>query len=286
MLGRARLFGQGDTASWRVFDITIQVRVLRPRGATRVWLPTPLAVAPYQNTMGDTYHPGNGTAVMIETTADDPDILGCAWDDGVDPAVTLVSRIATTGYAVSLTTPSVAPLPDHVLARFLKPTRFMPTDGSVRTTAETIVRGAGTDLERARAIYGWIVEHVPAAHGTHEEANTRFVGLCRAAGIPSRVLYGLALSSGDATKNQQCRAEVYLTGYGWVPIDPARGATGFGAWKNDWIAYNFAHDVQLRGSTRKPLAFLMYPQGETGDGPLDSLDAEHFTYAIAVDEVR
>src|SRR5260221_13180660 len=93
LLGRARLFGQGDTAAWRVFDITTQVRVLRPRGPTKVWLPTPLAVAPYQKTMGDTYHPGGGTAVMIENTADDPDILGCTWGEGVDPAFTLVSPL-------------------------------------------------------------------------------------------------------------------------------------------------------------------------------------------------
>ena len=76
--------------------------MLQPRGATRVWMPTPLAVAPYQKTMGDTYHPGDGTAVMIETNANEPDILGCSWDEGVDPVLTLVSRVATTDHAANL----------------------------------------------------------------------------------------------------------------------------------------------------------------------------------------
>ena len=61
--GRA-LLARTPSPDWRVFEITTRVRVLQPRGATRVWLPTPLAVAPYQKTMGDTYHPGGGSAVM------------------------------------------------------------------------------------------------------------------------------------------------------------------------------------------------------------------------------
>ena len=59
----------------------------------------------------------------------------------------------------------------------------------------------------------------------------------------------------------------------------------FGSWEMNWIAYNFAHDVVLRGSSRKPLGYFMYPQGETADGPLDSLDPDQFNYSIAVSEV-
>ena len=83
--GRRRCSRSRTPSRWRTFEITTRVQVLQPRGATRVWLPTPLAVAPYQKTMGDTYHPGGGTAVMIETNANEPDILGCSWDEGVEP---------------------------------------------------------------------------------------------------------------------------------------------------------------------------------------------------------
>ena len=48
----------------------------------------------------------------------------------------------------------------------------------------------------------------------------------------------------------------------------------------NWVAYNFAHDVALPGSDGKPLGFLMYPQAETAEGRLDSLDPDSFKYEI------
>jgi transglutaminase-like putative cysteine protease len=339
---RADLFAQAGTPRWRTFEITTRVEVRQPRGATRVWLPTPLAVAPYQKTMGDTYHPGGGTAVMIETNANEPDMLGCSWDEGVDPTLTLVSRVATTGHSANLETPTVPPPPDlSAFSRFLKPTRLIPIDGIVRTTANAITKGAGTDAEKARAIYDWIIENTfrdPKVAGCGvgdikfmlesgnlggkcADISALFVGLCRAAGIPARDVYGLrvarseqgfrslGLASADATKAQHCRAEVYLAGYGWVPVDPAdvrkvvleeppgNLASGdervkiarerlFGSWEMNWIAYNFANDVALRGSNRAPLAYFMYPQGETAAGAIDSLDPEHFKYTIIVRELE
>ena len=40
------LFAQApESEQWRMFEITTRVDVRQPNGATRVWLPTPLAVA-------------------------------------------------------------------------------------------------------------------------------------------------------------------------------------------------------------------------------------------------
>src|SRR4051812_12898877 len=62
---------QSREGGWRTFEITTRVHVREPRGATRVWLPTPFSSAAYQHTMGDNYHPGDGTAVMIETNVNE-----------------------------------------------------------------------------------------------------------------------------------------------------------------------------------------------------------------------
>ena len=324
---------------WRTFELTTRVRVLKPSGITRVWVPMPLVSAPYQKTLGDTYLATGGRSVVVES--EDLDLLMAEWDAGVDPVLAVRNRVATRDHAADLVTPTVPPLLDSSpLARFLRPTRLIPTDGVVRETADAITRGAGTDFERARAIYEWIVDHTfrnPETRGCGTgdirfmleskdlggkcaDLNSLFVGLARASHIPARDVFGirvagsgkglrsLGLASDNATKAQHCRAEVYLTGYGWVPVDPAdvrkvaleeppghlplddekvheARTRLFGSWEMNWIAFNMAHDVALPRSKRPALGFFMYPQAETADGRLDSLDPEAFRYDITAREL-
>src|SRR5712671_5767740 len=338
---RAAAEQTGQAGGWRTFEITTQIDVLQASPTTRVWVPTPLAAAPYQKTFGDTYHASGGRAVMIETNATEPDMLGAEWEDGNPAVLTLTSRVATRDHAADLAAPTVPPPPDLAsFARFLKPTKYIPTDGIVRKTADAITRGAGTDFEKARAIYEWIVDNTfrdPKTRGCGvgdirfmlesndlggkcADLNALYVGLARAAGVPSRDVYGirvgkselgyksLGTTSENITKAQHCRAEVHLAGYGWVPVDPAdvrkvaleeppgnraladdivkkARARLFGSWEMNWIAYNFAHDVTLPGSSGAPVGFLMYPQAETADGRLDCLDPDNFKYEITSKEV-
>ena len=330
----------GD-AAWRNFEVVTTVNVLQPEGRTRVWLPTPLVDAPYQRTSGDTYRADGGFVEMVERPADSIDVLVAEWPAGVAPILKMTSRVATRDHAVDLATPSVPPPLDmRPLERFTRATKMLPLDGIVKETETKITRGAGTDIERARAIYDWIVEH------TYRDPNTRgcgvgdirfmlesgnlggkcadlnalFVGLCRASKIPARDVYGLrvaptrldatslGLTSTNATRAQHCRAEVYLTGFGWVPVDPAdvrkvaleeppgnlplgdpkvRSARTrlFGSWEMNWIAFNMAHDVQLPGAKRGAINYFMYPQAETAAGRVDSLDPDAFQYSITAREL-
>jgi len=337
---KAWYLAPAPVAPRRIFEITTRIEILQPSGPTRVWVPTPLAAAPYQETLGDTYHLGeDGRSVMVEN--EDVDMLVAEWPAGAAPMLTLTSRVATMGHAANLTEPTIAPpLSLDVFSRFLRPTRLIPTDGIVKETAAMITRGAGTDLEKARAIYEWIVDNTfrdpktvgcgtgdirfmlesKSLSGKCADLNSLFVGLARASGVPARDVWGLrvaksesglrslGLSSDIASKAQHCRAEVYLVGYGWVPVDPAdvrkaaldeppgnlplsderiRAARArlFGSWEMNWIAYNVAHDVALPGSKHgRPLPYLMYPQCETANGRLDSLDPESFSYEITVRE--
>jgi hypothetical protein len=59
----------------------------------------------------------------------------------------------------------------------------------------------------------------------------------------------------------------------------------FGSWEMNWIAFNDAHDVLLPRSKRGILGFFMYPQAETANGRLDSLDPDTFKYEITAREV-
>jgi len=331
------VFAGTTPGSWRTFEVTTRVEVLKSSGATRIWVPAALInQTPFQRTLANTFDAKGGTAKIVESKADALGIIASQFPAGVKPILTVTSRIATKNYAVDLSAPSRAPKENRAeLEHFLRPTKLLPTDGIVKATATEITRGAKTDVEKARAIYEWIVDNTfrnPKTRGCGvgdirfmlesrdlggkcADLNALYVGLARAADLPARDVYGirvaksemgyksLGTSSEKVTKAQHCRAEVYLGGYGWVPVDAAdvrkvvleeppgnlpledemvkkARARLFGSWEMNWMAYNFAHDVTLPGSSGAPIAFFMYPQAETADGRLDSLDPDGFKYEI------
>jgi len=53
----------------------------------------------------------------------------------------------------------------------------------------------------------------------------------------------------------------------------------------NWMAYNFASDVSLPGSLGERLNFLLYPQAETSEGRIDSLNPDAFQYEITSKEI-
>jgi hypothetical protein len=46
-----------------------------------------------------------------------------------------------------------------VLAKYVGATDFIPTDGAVKELSSSIVKGAKTDMEKARALYDWVVDN-------------------------------------------------------------------------------------------------------------------------------
>jgi transglutaminase-like putative cysteine protease len=243
------------SAGFRTFEITTRVAVLKPSGATRVWLPAALlSETPFQKTLSNRFSAEGGTAAMVEERGDGLGIVAAEFPSGAKPVLTLTSRVATKNYAVDLTAPGRTPAARRAeLEHFLRPTKLLPTDGIVKATAAEITRGAKTDVEKARAIYAWIVETTfrdPKTRGCGigdirfmleskdlggkcADLNALYVGLARAAGLPARDVYGIRIakselrfkslgtSSENITKAQHCRAQVYLESYGWAPVDPA-----------------------------------------------------------------
>ena len=338
-----RLFARGvSPAGWRTFEVTTRVEVLKPAGKTLVWLPAALIrETPYQKTLSNRSTAEGGTAGIVEMKPDALGIVSARFPSGVKPVLTLTSRVKTRDYEVDLSAPGRAPKSGRAeLEHFLRPTKLIPIDGIVKATATEATKGAKSDLEKARATYEWIVENThrdPKARGCGNgdirfllesrdlggkcaDLNALYVGLARASGLPARDVYGirvtrsrlgyqsLGASSENVTKSQHCRAEVYLDGFGWVPVDPAdvrkvvleeppgnrpmdddlvkkARARLFGSWEMNWMAYNFGHDVALPGSSGPTVGFLMYPQAETAGGRLDSFDPENFKYEITSREI-
>ncbi|HEY0703100.1 MAG TPA: transglutaminase-like domain-containing protein [Candidatus Acidoferrales bacterium] len=251
-----RLFPQTAASDgWRTFEITTRVEVLKPAGTTRIWVPAGLAnPTPFQKTLANTFDAAGGTAKLVDSQSPALGIIAAEFPAGAKPVFTVTTRVTTKNYTVDLSAPGTAPKTSAAeLETFLQPTKSLPTDGIVKQTADEITTGSKTDVDKARAIYNWIVENTfrnPKTRGCGlgdirfmletkdlggkcADLNALYVGLARAAGLPARDAYGirvakselgyksLGASSETITKSQHCRAEVHLAGYGWVPVDPA-----------------------------------------------------------------
>ncbi len=250
------LAAPGD--KWRVFEVATRIEVLKPAGVTRVWVPLPLVDdTDYQKNLGSTWKVDGGAATTSTDAKYGAQMLYTEWPGTVSsPVLQATSRFATRDRAVDLSRPAgTAVRADRAeLQRYLAATELVPTDGIVRDTAREITRNVrGGDVEKARAIYEWIVENTfrdPKTRGCGvgdikfmlesrnlggkcADLNALFVGLARAVNIPARDVYGLRVAKSEygyrslgvgtdnVTRAQHCRAEFYSAGYGWIPVDPA-----------------------------------------------------------------
>lgn len=327
--------------AWRTFEITTRVEVVKPAGVTRAWVPVPSVESDYQK-LGDNVWQSNGTARLARDGKYGAAMVVAEWGPAEKaPVLEVVSSFSTRNRKTDFSKPDPSLRLDASSASFnTESSEHVPTDGIVRKTAREIVKGKKTEIEKARAIYEWVVENTfrdPKTRGCGigdiktllesgnlggkcADLNALYVGLARSVGLPARDVYGIrvvksafgyrALGAGtpNVTRAQHCRAEVFLAGFGWVPVDPADvrkvvleekaqpitladpvvppvRAKLFGAWEMNWLAYNEAWDVALPGSNGPRVNFFMYPQGETGGRRLDSLDPDNFKYTITAREL-
>lgn len=327
--------------AWRHFEVTTRLEIAKPEGKVQAWIPVPsVNEADWFRSVESTWT-GNGNAGLKRDARYGAGFVHVEWESVQTPAIEVRSRVKTQDRSVALEEPAngVA-LSDADRRLYTTATALIPTTGIVKETSDRIVDNANTDIEKARRIYEWVVENTARKAsirgcgigdiaamlssgnltGKCADINALYVGLARAAGLPARDVYGIrvapsrfgykSLGAGSEviTKAQHCRAEVYLSGLGWIPVDPAdvrkvaleeppanlplgdpkvaaARAALFGAWEGNWLAYNFAHDIVLPGSRGPAVDFLMYPQAETVAGRLDCLDPDSFRYSITAKEL-
>ncbi len=330
---------------WRTFDVTTTVQLRDARAASTIWLPVPSLDTPWQRTLDTQWTSSSGGEVRLAADGDTGArvLVARFATPAAAPTLTLVNRIQTQNRATDWQAGPAGPAPEpEELRRWTAPSSLIATDGIVRKVAEQIVAGARSDREKAQRIYDWVVVSTyrePKVRGCGvgdiktmletnnlsgkcADINALFVGLCRAAGLPARDIYGVRLvpsafgyrelgaNPASLKGAQHCRAEVYLKAHGWVAMDPAdvtkvmRQETPewikdaghplvapvrkalFGSWEGNWMGYNSASDVKLPGAAQGALGFLMYPQAEVGGVARDPYSPDDFSYQITAREIK
>jgi transglutaminase-like putative cysteine protease len=247
--------GAAGSESWNTFEVITRLEVAPPTGQVTAWVPLPLTrTTTWFETLSNSTA---GNAELVEVRGDP--VYGAAMvcarfkAGETQPVLEVTSRFRTRDRFVAMTPGTGTAATAEEQARYLKATDLMPTDGIVRDTARGITKDARTDVDKARAIYAWVIENTernPATRGCGAgdvramletgtlngkcaDLNALFVALCRAVGVPARDVYGIRVGpsprgykslgprQADISKAQHCRAEFYAQDIGWVPVDPA-----------------------------------------------------------------
>lgn len=295
----------------RELEITYSVRIGElPPGAHRVdvWLPYPTGDDNQDVTVAEVSAPAK-YEVEKEPRFGNSILHFAAVDPGQrEMAVEMKIRVRRREYvrrdfeagAVRAAAPSPsrqAPPPQPpVAAAWLQPDRLVPLDERVRNLAAEVTRGRQGDLEKARAIYDYVVDTMSydksgtgwgngdiywacdAKRGNCTDFHALFIGLARAVGIPAKFEIGLPLPAARGQgeiAGYHCWAEFYLAGYGWVPVDasearkdPARRSYFFGALDENRVQFTVGRDLVLNPrQAGPPLNYFIYPYVEVDGQP-------------------
>jgi len=209
---------------------------------------------------------------------------------------------AQTSAAVQATAAAAA----AATSAWLRPDRLVPLDDRIRKLAEEVTQGRRGDLDKARAIYDYVVATMSydktgtgwgngdiywacdAKRGNCTDFHALFIGLARAVGIPAKFEIGLPLPEARGRGEiggYHCWAEFYLAGYGWVPVDasearknPGKRSYFFGALDENRVQLSVGRDLVLAPrQAGAPLNYFIYPYVEVDGQPFGKV-AKAFRY--------
>ncbi|MDD2884694.1 MAG: transglutaminase-like domain-containing protein [Dechloromonas sp.] len=296
---------------WRTYEVVTRLAIPASDQPRRLWTPLPFSQDTlYQRTLGHRWEGNSQRAGMHRLPDAELEVFQAEWVAGMAAELTLTTYITTADRHFDVTKRTVAPEREDILRRNLQSSQLIPNDGLAHQLGQRIVGRVKDPVAQAKEVYDWVTEtaiYDPSLPGCgtgdvhHQlitgqyggksaDINGLFVAICRAIGIPARCVYGLrvgpsrlfrslGLSSDDATSAQHVRAEFYIPGYGWIPVDPSdvRRAIGreglsdqdsrlnalkrvlFGVWEMNWIAFNVGSDISLpEQNKRQP--FFLFPQ--------------------------
>lgn len=297
---------------------------------TSLWLPLPFDTD-YQKLTSLDYEGDYSKAGIFRENMYNTPILYAEWEGGEIKKIKVKIEAEIKGKVTEWSEVKEGRNIPEDRKMFLMPTRHIPIDGVVKKYANKITMGKAGGVKKVKAIYDWIVENTyrePKVkgcglgdvksilvsgnlYGKCVDIGSLFVALVRASMMPAREVFGIRVDEskiapslgkkGDITTAQHCKAEFYVAGYGWIPVDPADVRKIileenlplkdpkvqeireylFGNLEDNYLAFNYARDFTLNPPQNKtPLNYFMYPYCEIDGEPLDSFEPKTFSYEI------
>jgi transglutaminase-like putative cysteine protease len=194
--------------------------------------------------------------------------------------------------------------PSHAeMKRDLAPDKLVPLNGVIGETSAEQTKGLTDPIAKAHALYNYVIGtmkydktgtgwgHGDAAwfctakRGNCTDFHGYFIGLARAAGIPTRFEIGFPLPA-KATEGSiggyHCWAEFYVKGYGWIPVDaseawknPEKREYFFGAHDVNRVQFTTGRDIDVAPKQAgEPLNYSVYPYAELAGKPFSGIKTE------------
>ena len=245
----------GITKTPRKFSITNNYSFNPSQEITQLWIPLPKDESNHK--VVDFAYKGNFSEAKVVKNEYDSRVLYVKWDKSdkkseLEVNFDVIMQERTTDFSKATSNTNY---PSDIKV-YLEGTKHIPITEGLTKYANEITKGAITPLQKAQAIYDWIVttmyrdESVVGCGigdakksieekiygGKCTDISSVFVCLLRNAGIPSREIFGIRAGQSkisnacgkaddkgfaNITGAQHCRAEFYVDGLGWVPADPA-----------------------------------------------------------------
>ncbi len=132
-------------------------------------------------------------------------------------------------------------IPAEIKERYLGDgTKYCLNDPLIQSSTREAVDDEKNPYWIARKIYHWLMgkmsyelaggwnvapEVLRRGNGSCSEYSFVYIALCRASGLPARYVGAVVVRGDDASMDDVFHrwVEVYLPGYGWIPVDPSGG---------------------------------------------------------------
>src|SRR3989338_7440263 len=190
------------------------------------------------------------------------------------------------------------------LSGFLKADRLVPVNGEIKKLAEEITHGKSNNLEKARAIYDYLIDELTYSKddpkvcgigdslltlqykkGICTDYHSLFISLVRSLGIPAKFEIGFRMPKEPQEGNlnvYHCWAKFYIKGKGLIPVDiseadkyPQKRDYYFGNIDEDRIRLTAGRDIILKEARDlRSLNFFVFPYAELNGQQFNDMDIE------------